>query len=117
MEGPSLLLAHLGLRLMVVICIFFCRLPWINLLFSEKTVMTVRSRYRGDGALRYEDVESGLNKMSLRRFERLLESSRFRIEWIRYRGVKGQDWVRRFPVLRELLTNHVTCSLIRPSGP
>lgn len=37
--------------------------------------MAVWSRSRSDGAERYEDVESGLNRMSLRKFDRLLKSS------------------------------------------
>ena len=39
---------------------------------SETVVMKVRSRFINDGAMRYEDVEGGLNKMTLRKFERLL---------------------------------------------
>ena len=27
---------------------FFTRVPWVNLLFSERTVMAVRARYRND---------------------------------------------------------------------
>jgi SAM-dependent methyltransferase len=92
---------------------FFCRVPWLNLLFREQTVLTVRASYRSDGARRYEDVESGLNRMSLRKLATLLAESKMRVEYIRCRGIKGQDWVGRLPLLRELLVNRVTCLLTR----
>jgi hypothetical protein len=44
----------------------FTRVPWINVLFSERTVMNVRSLFRSDGATRYEDVEGGLNRIDSR---------------------------------------------------
>src|SRR5581483_5364790 len=53
----------------------FTRLPWVNVFFSEKTVLRVRSRYKNDGAQRYEDVEGGLNRMTVRRFENLMRTS------------------------------------------
>ncbi len=54
---------------------FFIKLPWVNILFSEKTVMNVRSHFRHDGATRYEDIESGLNKMTVAKFERIISAS------------------------------------------
>ena len=54
---------------------FFCRFPWINVLFSERTVMKVREKYRNDGAKHYTEVESGLNKMSVSKFEKILNLS------------------------------------------
>ena len=33
---------------------FFTRVPWVNLLFPERSVMLVRSLYRDDGAVSYE---------------------------------------------------------------
>ena len=92
---------------------FFCKVPWLNLLFRESTVMRVRSLYRADGATRYEDVESGLNKMSLRRFDQLLGRSQLEVEALRFRVVRGQDWLAKIPLMRELFVNHVTCTLRR----
>ena len=92
---------------------FFTRVPWVNLLFSERTVMAVRSRYRDDGAMRYEEVESGLNRMSVGRFERIVKDSGLRMSWYRYDCVKGLDIASRVPLLRELLINHVSCILER----
>src|SRR5437868_12061636 len=52
---------------------YFTNLPWVHLLFPERTIMAVRTRYRHDGAARYEDVEGGLNRMSVRKFRRLVQ--------------------------------------------
>jgi ubiquinone/menaquinone biosynthesis C-methylase UbiE len=82
----------------------FCHIPWLQLWFSEKTVMTVRSRYRQDGAKHYEEVEGGLNKMSLRKFERLISASGLKTERLKYVGVKKINFLTKIPVLRELTT-------------
>lgn len=92
---------------------FFCRIPWLQLWFSEKTVMAVRAKFRKDGATRYEEVEAGLNRMSLRKFERLIERSGLAVRRLRYHGVKRMDWITRVPFLREFGTSHVTAILER----
>jgi SAM-dependent methyltransferase len=90
---------------------FFCRVPWLNLVFSEQTVMSVRSRYRDDGAMRYSEVEAGLNQMTVRRFERILAGSGLHVEQLRYDCVKGIAALNRIPLARELFVNHITCVL------
>lgn len=87
---------------------FFCKLPWLNLLFSEKAIMTVRERYRDDGAKLYEQVESGLNKMSLSKFENLCSSLGLVFSYSRYRCIKGLDSLGKIPLLRELLVNRIS---------
>lgn len=90
---------------------FFTTVPWINLLFREKTVMKVRSRYRNDGATRYEQVESGLGKMTVKKFEDLLSKTGLKIHFLQYDCVKGLNFLSRVPGLRELFINHITCEL------
>ena len=94
---------------------FFCRIPWLNLLFPEKAVMRVRSRYRQDGAKRYTEVEGGLAEMSLRKFEKLIRASGLTVMRRHYTGVKGLNFLTRIPILRELTTVHVTV-LLKHSG-
>lgn len=95
---------------------YFCTVPWLNLLFSERTVMRVRSRYRSDGAQRYVDVESGLNKMSVARFERVVARAGVQMKYRRYGCVKGLDFLGNIPLLRELFVNQVSCVLSLPRG-
>jgi SAM-dependent methyltransferase len=89
----------------------FTLFPWVNLFFSEKTVMSVRSRYRNDGATKYEDVSSGLNKMTVKRFEYIIRSSGLYVESKFLRGFKEWHILTRIPVLRELFTQQIGCVL------
>jgi len=92
---------------------FFTKVPWVNLFFSETTVMKVRSRFRNDGAQRYEDVESGLNKMSLARFEALIKGVQLSPTYRRYECVKGLNILAKVPLLREMFVNRVSVILRR----
>ena len=94
---------------------FFTPLPWVNLLFGERTVMRVRSRYKKDGARRYEEVEGGLNRMSLSKLEGILDRSGLVVVWSHYRAVKGIRWLVRIPILRELFTSQVALELAMPA--
>lgn len=89
----------------------FTRLPWVNVLFSEKTVMKVRQNFRDDGATRYEDVQGGLNRMTLAKFEKIIHHSGMKVEWLRYYATKNLPVVTKLPVLREFLTSAVACIL------
>jgi len=93
---------------------FFTKVPWVNLWFSEKTVMSVRSRFRNDGATRYQDVEGGLNQMTLRRFETIIKSSGLSVEYLKFHTTKGLPLVDKIPVLREFFVSAVACILRRP---
>ena len=95
---------------------FFCKLPWINVLFPEKVVMNVRNRFRDDGATRYEEVESGLNRMSVGKFERIIRASGLRIDYQNYRCVKGVNLLGRIPIVRELFINHISVILSPETG-
>lgn len=92
---------------------YFCKVPWLNLLFSEHTVMRVRARYRSDCALRYVDVESGLNRMSLAKFERVVADAGLEVRHWHLTCVKGVNVLAALPLLRELFVNHVSCVLAR----
>lgn len=93
---------------------FFTRVPWVNLWFSEKTVMSVRSRFRDDGATRYHEVEGGLNQMTLRKFEAIVKSSGLSVEYLKFHTTKGLPFVDKIPGLREFFVSAVACILRRP---
>jgi SAM-dependent methyltransferase len=95
----------------------YCRIPWANLLFSERTIMAVRSRYRSDGARRFEDVEGGLNRMTVAKFERLIKDTGLRVDWVKMWATRGvPPFVSHIPAIRELLTSACSCVLTREPG-
>ena len=87
---------------------YFCKIPWLNIIFPESVVMKVRSRYRKDGALRYEDVESGLNRMSLARFSSLLKARELHLIYSKITCAKGLNFLGRIPFVREMFVNRVS---------
>jgi ubiquinone/menaquinone biosynthesis C-methylase UbiE len=92
---------------------FFCKVPWINVLFSEKSVMKARSHFRNDGAKRYEEVESGLNRMTIAKFESILSSCDLSVKYRKYDCIKEINWLSNVPLLKEFFVNHVTVILSR----
>jgi SAM-dependent methyltransferase len=90
---------------------FFTRIPWVNVWFSESTLMAVRSRFRADGATRFEQVAGGLNKMTLAKFERLLAASGLKEEFRRYYATKKLPLVTNMPLLREFFVSAVAVIL------
>ena len=54
--------------------------PWGHLVFSERALMTWRSKFKTDGAKHFEEVDGGLNQMSIGKFERLISASPLKIE-------------------------------------
>ena len=94
------------------------KLPWLNLWFSERTLLNVRNLYPdgSDGAKRFEDIRGGLNKMTVRRFEKLLDGAPgMRVEHLILHSVKRVPLVTGVPVLRELMTGALTC-ILKPIG-
>src|ERR1035438_4100128 len=94
------------------------KLPWLNLWFSERSLLNVRNLYPdgSDGAKRFEDVRGGMNKMTVRRFERLIhDTPGMRVEYLILHTVKHLPLVTRIPVLRELMTGALTC-ILKPAG-
>lgn len=85
--------------------------PWTHILFDEKTVMSVRALYRSDGALRYEDVEGGLNRMTVRRFERMVQTSGFIVKTLECVPIRGIKMLSRNTLGRELFTSVVRAHL------
>jgi SAM-dependent methyltransferase len=92
---------------------YFCWLPWVQIVFSEKTIMRVRSLFRDDAAKTY--LEATLSQMSLRKYERIVNDSGLQYEYRRYDCSFGWDGLQRTP-LREFFVNRVNCTLTHASG-
>jgi SAM-dependent methyltransferase len=92
--------AHMG---------FFCPVPWIQLVFSEKTILEARSFFRSDGAMSW--AEAGLGEMSIAKFERVVRNSGLKMSWVKYDCIKKMNFLQHLPVARELFINRVSCIL------
>ncbi|HTB13500.1 MAG TPA: class I SAM-dependent methyltransferase [Bryobacteraceae bacterium] len=88
-------------------------IPWCNLFFSDRAMLTLRTRFRNDRPARVEDIEGGLNRMTVARFERIMRQSGMTIERLKLHATVGLPLVTKVPVIRELLTSAATCILRR----
>ena len=79
--------------------------PYSHLLISEPALVEWRSKYKTDGARSI--AETGLNRMTVKRFERLVASSPLRFE--RLEAVP----IRRLRLLANRLTREFTTSTVR----
>jgi SAM-dependent methyltransferase len=92
---------------------FFTKVPYVNIIFREKTVMNVRAHFRTDGATKYEEVESGLNKMTVAKFEQVVANAGLSIQYRKYECAKRLDFLAWLPFLREIFINHISCIVTR----
>ncbi len=86
---------------------FFCKMPWIHLMFAENAVLSVRNKYTDDVATSYENVRGGLNRMTLAKFHHLLETLDCRIVYRKYIYMLNWHFLYKIPLLRELFLYHI----------
>src|SRR5262249_39554659 len=79
--------------------------PWAHLLFPDAALGQWRSTFKTDGARTIE--ESGLNRMTVRRFERLVADSPFEVEDFEAAPI------RRLRRVANRLTREFTTSVVR----
>lgn len=91
----------------------FSVFPWAHLIFSERALIRWRSDIRSDGATRFAEVEGGLNRMTIARFEQVAQASRFRVSHIEAVPIRRLSRVHSRP-LREFTTAIVRAVLERP---
>jgi SAM-dependent methyltransferase len=85
----------------------FSVFPWAHLIFTEKALIRWRSDFKTDGATRFGEVEGGLNQMTIRYFEQLVNSSDFQFERIETVPI------RRLRPLANRLTREFTTAVVR----
>jgi SAM-dependent methyltransferase len=89
----------------------FSVFPWAHLIFSERALIRWRAQFRSDGARSFCEVEGGLNQILISEFERLVERSALRVDWLE--TVPIRQWsVFRYRPLREFGSSIVRCRLI-----
>jgi ubiquinone/menaquinone biosynthesis C-methylase UbiE len=86
-------------------------LPWGHLFYPKSVLAEMRSHKSG---WHTTDLgATGLYKISIRDFKKCAEAAGMRVREIRYLGVKKQQWLTKFPVLREFGTAIVGAVLQR----
>lgn len=85
----------------------FSVFPWAHLVFTERALMRWRADFKSDGATRFGEVEGGLNRMTVRRFERLARACGFR--FAEFEAVP----IRRLAFLSNRLTREFVTALVR----
>ena len=92
---------------------YFIQIPWVNILFSERSLMSARSKFRNDGATKFKEVEGGLNKMTVKKFNDIIDRNDLIIDYIKYDCVKGMNFLAKIPILNELFINNIRCILTK----
>lgn len=87
----------------------FSVFPYAHLIFSEYALVTWRSSLPGKSATS-SVLESGINKMTVKRFVRLVEDSPLKFASFEAVPIRRLKWMR-FAGLRELTTSIVRCRL------
>ncbi len=92
----------------------FSVFPWAHLVFSESALCRWRATFKTDGARRFHEVEGGLNRMTIGRFERLVAESELRLDRFELVPIRP---LRRAHVTwtREFTTALVRCRLVKPA--
>ena len=85
----------------------FSVFPWAHLIFSEKALIRWRSAFKTDGATRFSEVAGGLNQMTIKEFEELIEGSPFRLASLELVPIRR---LRRF---HNRLTREFTTAVVR----
>lgn len=89
----------------------FSVFPWAHVIFGEKALCKWRSHIRNDGAKRFCEVEGGLNQMTIRKFQRLVKSSPFQIEWLHTIPIRPARRLHN-RLTQEFFTAVVHCKLV-----
>jgi len=89
----------------------FSVFPWAHLLFTENVLIKWRSGFKSDGATRFNEVEGGLNQMTIRRFKKIVERSAFDLETFEAVPIKKLKWLAN-PLTQEFTTSMVRCKLV-----
>lgn len=88
----------------------FSVFPWAHVVFTERALIRWRSTFKQDGATRFSQVAGGLNRMTIRRFVRLVEESPLQFAEFETRPIRRLRWLHN-RATREFTTATVRCRL------
>jgi len=88
----------------------FSVFPWSHLLFTERAQIRWRSTFKTDGATRFNEVEGGLNQMTIARFRKLVAESDFEFEEFATVPIRKLKWLQN-PLTEEFTTAIIRCKL------
>ena len=87
--------------------------PWVHILLKEDALIRWRAQFKTDGARKFGEVEGGLNQMTIRRFERILQEGSFVVEELELVPIRRMRPLHN-RLTREFLTAPVRCNLRKP---
>jgi SAM-dependent methyltransferase len=90
----------------------FSVFPWAHLIFSEQALIRWRASFKADGATRFSEVAGGLNQMTIRRFEKLVERSAFKFAELELVPIRKLQRIHN-RLTREFTTAIVRCRLAK----
>jgi 2-polyprenyl-3-methyl-5-hydroxy-6-metoxy-1,4-benzoquinol methylase len=90
----------------------FSVFPWAHLIFSEEALIRWRSTFKADGATRFSEVSGGLNQMTIRKFEKLIDGSAFEIASLKLVPIRNLRLLHG-RLTREFTTAIVRCRLVK----
>ncbi len=88
----------------------FSVFPWAHLIFTEAALIRWRSDFKSDGATRFHEAAGGLNRMTIRRWERIVSASGFKLLTYDLVPIRVARRLHCF-VTREFLTSVVRARL------
>ncbi len=89
----------------------FSAFPWAHLIFTERALLRWRKDFRDHGATRFAEVEGGLNQMTVRRFQEMVERSDFRFADFEAVPIRKLRPLAN-SLTREFCTSFVRCRLV-----
>lgn len=90
----------------------FSVFPWAHLLFSEAALIQWRSTFKSDGATRFRECQGGLNQITIRQFERIVQASTFYFAEMEAVPIRKLRWLHH-RITREFTSSSIRCRLKR----
>ena len=92
----------------------FSVFPWAHIIFSESALIRWRSTFKTDGATRFHEVAGGLNQMTIKRFDELVENSPLKFVTLELVPIRKLKRIHN-RLTREFTTAIVRCCLVKRS--